>query len=79
MAKGFRVGMPIGYATRLNLPATLNFMYTDQAFISLNNIAIFMTNYEAGLRFTMAPTVMGPATLAVFDDSCGNLIQVYQV
>lgn len=32
-----------------------------------------------GVRFTMAPTVMGPATLAVFDDTCGNLIQVYQV
>lgn len=29
-----------------------------------------------GVRFTMAPTVMGEATIAVFDDTCGNLIQI---
>jgi catechol 2,3-dioxygenase-like lactoylglutathione lyase family enzyme len=34
---------------------------------------------KLGVRFTMAPTTMGPATLAVFDDTCGNLIQIYQV
>lgn len=34
---------------------------------------------KLGVRFTMPPTVMGPATLAVFDDTCGNLIQIYQV
>ncbi|RAN70768.1 bleomycin resistance protein [Bacillus sp. SRB_336] len=29
-----------------------------------------------GVRFTQAPTVMGPVTTAVFDDTCGNLIQI---
>ncbi len=28
--------------------------------------------------FTMEPTPMGPATVAVFDDTCGNLIQLAQ-
>jgi len=32
-----------------------------------------------GVRFTGPPTQMGPATTAVFDDTCGNLIQLYQV
>jgi len=29
--------------------------------------------------FTMEPTNMGMTTVAVFDDTCGNLIQIYQV
>ena len=28
--------------------------------------------------FTMEPTEMGPVTIAVFDDTCGNLIQIMQ-
>ncbi|OGN79148.1 MAG: hypothetical protein A2X24_09165 [Chloroflexi bacterium GWB2_54_36] len=31
-----------------------------------------------GVKFTMEPTPMGPTVLAVFDDTCGNLIQIYQ-
>ena len=30
----------------------------------------------AGVRFTQPPTQMGPVTTAVFDDTCGNLIQL---
>jgi len=30
----------------------------------------------AGVRFTQEPIVMGPVTTAVFDDTCGNLIQI---
>jgi catechol 2,3-dioxygenase-like lactoylglutathione lyase family enzyme len=30
----------------------------------------------AGVTFTQPPTLMGPVTTAVFDDSCGNLIQL---
>lgn len=30
----------------------------------------------AGVRFTQEPTEMGPVTTAVFDDTCGNLIQI---
>ncbi len=32
-----------------------------------------------GVEFTMEPTNMGMTTAAVFDDTCGNLIQIYQV
>lgn len=31
-----------------------------------------------GVAFTTEPTPAGPVTLAVFADTCGNLIQVYQ-
>ena len=31
-----------------------------------------------GVRFTQQPTVMGPVTTAVLDDTCGNLIQIAQ-
>ena len=29
-----------------------------------------------GVRFTQQPLEMGPVTTAVFDDTCGNLIQI---
>ncbi|KQZ91539.1 MULTISPECIES: VOC family protein [unclassified Pseudomonas] len=32
----------------------------------------------AGVHFTQPPTAMGPVTTAVFDDTCGNLIQIAQ-
>jgi hypothetical protein len=32
--------------------------------------------FAAGMRFTQPPTRMGPVTTAVFDDTCGNLIQI---
>lgn len=31
-----------------------------------------------GVAFTREPTKMGPVTIAVFSDTCGNLIQIYQ-
>ncbi len=31
-----------------------------------------------GVRFSMPPTEMGPTRIAVFDDTCGNYIQIYQ-
>ena len=34
---------------------------------------------KSGVKFSMKPTKMGPATLAVFDDTCGNNIQIVQV
>ncbi|OCA90477.1 glyoxalase [Bacillus sp. FJAT-27225] len=33
---------------------------------------------ESGVKFTMEPTKMGEVTIAVFDDTCGNLIQIAQ-
>jgi catechol 2,3-dioxygenase-like lactoylglutathione lyase family enzyme len=34
---------------------------------------------KLSVEFTMEPTNMGMTTAAVFDDTCGNLIQIYQV
>ena len=31
-----------------------------------------------GVHFTQPPTAFGPVTTAVFDDTCGNLIQIAQ-
>jgi predicted enzyme related to lactoylglutathione lyase len=33
---------------------------------------------EKGVKFTMEPTKVGEVTIAVFDDTCGNLIQIVQ-
>jgi catechol 2,3-dioxygenase-like lactoylglutathione lyase family enzyme len=33
---------------------------------------------ENGVKFTMEPTKMGEFSIAVFDDTCGNLIQIIQ-
>ena len=33
---------------------------------------------KLGVKFTQEPTKMGPVTQAVFDDTCGNHIQIYQ-
>ena len=33
---------------------------------------------DRGVVFTMEPTAMGPVTIAIFDDTCGNLIQIFQ-
>jgi glyoxylase I family protein len=30
------------------------------------------------VAFTKKPTQMGPVIIAVFADTCGNLIQIYQ-
>lgn len=33
---------------------------------------------DKGVKFIMEPTKMGNITIAVFDDTCGNLIQIAQ-
>jgi predicted enzyme related to lactoylglutathione lyase len=33
---------------------------------------------ERGVIFTLEPTVAGEVTIAMFSDTCGNLIQMYQ-
>ena len=38
--------------------------------------AEFQRLRAAGVRFTQEPVQMGPATTAVLDDTCGNLIQI---
>lgn len=34
---------------------------------------------QLGVVFRTKPTKMGPVTLAMFEDTCGNLIQLHQV
>jgi catechol 2,3-dioxygenase-like lactoylglutathione lyase family enzyme len=34
---------------------------------------------KLGVAFTMEPTNMGTTTVAILDDTCGNLIQIYQL
>jgi catechol 2,3-dioxygenase-like lactoylglutathione lyase family enzyme len=34
---------------------------------------------ELGVEFTMEPTNMGWTSAAIFDDTCGNLIEIYQL
>lgn len=38
----------------------------------------FRTLSDLGVEFTTAPTDAGDVTFAVFVDTCGNLIQIYQ-
>ena len=34
---------------------------------------------QLGVEFMMEPTNVGQSTIAAFDDTCGNLIQIYQI
>ncbi len=48
------------------------------AFEVENVEAEFARLTKLGVAFTRKPTAMGPVTIAVFADTCGNLIQIYQ-
>lgn len=48
------------------------------AFESGDIDADFKRLKELGVEFTMPPTPAGPVTVAIFSDTCGNLIQLYQ-
>jgi len=51
--------------------------------LTMFNVDNIQSEYErlerSGVKFSMKPTQMGPATIAVFDDTCGNNIQLVQV
>ena len=51
--------------------------------LTMFNVADIQNEYERleklGVKFSMKPTQMGPATIAVLDDTCGNNIQLVQV
>lgn len=61
------------YQTRLfdsGIPATM---------FGVDNLeATYQALTEKGVTFTQAPTMMGEVKLAVFDDTCGNLIQIIE-
>jgi catechol 2,3-dioxygenase-like lactoylglutathione lyase family enzyme len=46
---------------------------------AVNDITAEFGRLQAlGVEFTQEPAAMGPVTTAVFDDTCGNLIQIAQ-
>jgi len=51
--------------------------------LTMFNVNDLQSEYErlekSGVKFSMKPTQMGPATIAVLDDTCGNNIQLVQV
>ena len=51
--------------------------------LTMFNVDDIQREYERleklGVKFSMKPTQMGPATIAVLDDTCGNNIQLVQV
>ncbi|WP_226658895.1 VOC family protein [Pseudalkalibacillus hwajinpoensis] len=57
-------------------------LFDDGIPVTMFGVADIQEEYkrlvEKGVRFTMEPTEMGGITIAVFDDTCGNLIQLIQ-
>jgi catechol 2,3-dioxygenase-like lactoylglutathione lyase family enzyme len=49
------------------------------AFASDNVEKDYRRMTKLGVTFRMKPTDAGPATIAMFDDTCGNLIQIFEV
>ncbi|MDA7568726.1 VOC family protein [Emcibacteraceae bacterium] len=52
------------------IPATM--LFTDDIEKEYHSLI------EKGVKFKSEPTVMGNVTIAVFDDTCGNYIQICQ-
>ncbi len=52
---------------------------TLTAFASDDVRADYARLAKLGVVFRIPPTNMGPVTMAVFEDTCGNLIQIFQV
>jgi catechol 2,3-dioxygenase-like lactoylglutathione lyase family enzyme len=57
-------------------------MFTQGIPLTAFEVTDLDTEYERlrsrGVAFTQAPAAMGPVKVAVFADTCGNLIQLYQ-
>ena len=57
-------------------------MFADRiplASFLVNDIHQEVTRMQSlGVTFAQQPTVMGPVSVAMFDDTCGNLIQLIQ-
>src|SRR5690625_2824419 len=57
-------------------------MFAEGIPAKMFGVADVRNEYErlqrVGVEFTMEPTEMGKVTIAVFDDTCGNLIQIAQ-
>jgi predicted enzyme related to lactoylglutathione lyase len=57
-------------------------LFADGIPVTMFGVADISAEYkrlmEKGVKFFMEPTKMGDLTIAVFDDTCGNLIQIIQ-
>jgi predicted enzyme related to lactoylglutathione lyase len=57
-------------------------LFADGIPVTMFGVADIRKEYkrlvEKGVKFTMEPTEMGEVTIAVFDDTCGNLIQLIE-
>lgn len=57
-------------------------LFADGIPVTMFGVADIHAEYkrlrEKDVKFTMEPTKMGEFTIAVFDDTCGNLIQIVQ-
>lgn len=57
-------------------------LFADGIPVTMFGVADIRKEYEQlaekGVRFTMEPTEMGEVTIAIFDDTCGNLIQMIE-
>lgn len=69
-----------------NHPAAKDYqerLFTDGIPVTMFGVADINAEYnklkDKGVRFTMVPTKMGDVTIAVFDDTCGNHIQIMQL
>ncbi|MBP3039076.1 VOC family protein [Bacillaceae bacterium Marseille-Q3522] len=55
-------------------------LFADGIPVTMFGVADVHKEYQRlmkhGVKFTMEPTDMGKVTVAVFDDTCGNLIQI---
>jgi catechol 2,3-dioxygenase-like lactoylglutathione lyase family enzyme len=70
---------PMGFGpTRVYQKALLDAGIPLTAFAVDNTQEEYDRLCELGVVFHTPPTDLGPTTIAVFEDTCGNLIQVYQ-
>jgi len=62
------------------VPRGTGFSWTEGGVFAGDDVqAEFDRLRSKGVRFTQEPTEMGNVTTAVFDDTCGNLIQIVRL
>ncbi len=71
---------PMGFAPAKVYQKALKDAGIPLTTVSVGNVQSEFERLEKlGVKFSMKPTQMGPTTIAVFDDTCGNNIQLVQV
>jgi predicted enzyme related to lactoylglutathione lyase len=71
---------PMGFAPAKVYQKALKDAGIPLTMFHVNNVQSEFERLEKlGVKFSMKPTQMGPATIVVFDDTCGNNIQLIQV